>query len=262
MKKIITAILLFFIINTTASAVEFDSSIDASIRKDYNVEENDLPPLPSGITASENPITSSASSVYKPTGKTYTLKHGTQINLSSQKNISDWQQKGYRISFAAKQGIVSKEGAVIPSGTIFKGIITDSHRPQITGNGGLIELKIDEIYYNGIMSKIETKVSLANSKKVFRGNIKGQRLYWKNFSKVMTPGKKVFSATQTCASVMAPIPVVNILSVVPLITGAAVYTVNLAAAPIIAVFTKGGSLSLPAGTNFNIKILNDTQIQG
>ncbi len=262
MKKIISILLLMLIFNMNSYAVDFDSSIDASIRKDFNVEENDLPPLPSSVpsSVSENKITSPSS--YNPTGKTYTLKHGTQINLSSQSSISDWQKKGHQISFAAKQGFTSKEGAIIPAGTIFKGTITDSHRPQLTGNGGLIELKIDEIYYNGIMSKIDTKVSLANSKKVFLGNIKGTRSYWKNFSKAMTPGRKVFSATQTCAAVMAPIPIVNIFSVIPLLGGAVVYTVNFVTAPVIAIFTKGGSISLPAGTVFQIKITKDTTIKG
>lgn len=263
MKKILTIFILFCIFNTTAFAVEFDSSIDASIRKDFNVETDELPALPSSVPT-ENPIKSQieTQSYYKPTGKIYTLKHGTKIKLTSKNNISDWMHKGNRVSFSANEGIVTKEGSIIPAGTIFKGTITDAHRPQITGNGGLVELKIDEIYYNGLMSKIETKVSLANSKKVFLGNIKGKRQYWKNFSKAMTPGKKVFSATQTCAAVMAPIPVVNILAIIPLTGGAVFYTLNLVTAPVVAIFTKGGSLSLPAGTQFQIKITDETKIKG
>ncbi len=261
MKKIITTFLLLCFVNLSAIALEFDSSIDEEIRKDYNVESYELPALPSSVpTASVE--TNVKTPAYNPAGKIYILKNDTKVTLVSKTAISDWQKKGQKVSFAAKQGIVTKEGAVIPAGTIFKGTVTNSHRPQLTGNGGLIELKIDEIYYNGLMSKIETKVSLANSKKVFFGNIKGKRSYWKNYSKAMTPGRKVFGATQTCAAVMSPIPVVNIFSVIPLLGGVVVYTVNFAVAPVIAIFTKGGSLLLPAGTDFEIKITGDTEIKG
>ena len=82
---------------------------------------------------------------YNVTGKTYTVKGGTKIILASKSSIADWQKTGSKVSFVAQQGITTKEGALGPAGTVFKGTITDSHRPQITGNGGLVELKIDEI---------------------------------------------------------------------------------------------------------------------
>ena len=263
MKKFLTILLIFCTINSMAIAVEFDASIDESIRKDFNVETNELPDLPNAVPTT-NPVKTeiSTQTKYSPTGKIYTLKHGTKINLISKNKISDWMHKGSQVSFSSNGNIYTKEGIIIPSGTVFKGTITDSHRPQITGNGGLVELKIDEIYFNGIMSKIDTKVSMANSKKIFLSNIKGKRSYWKNFSKVMTPGKKVFSATHTCAMAMMPIPIVNLLSVIPLAGGAVVYTLNLVTAPVITIFTKGGSLSLPAGTQFQIKITNEVKIKG
>ena len=263
MKKFLTIFLILGIINLTAVAVEFDSSIDASIRKDFNVETNELPALPNAVPTT-NPVKTeiSTQNKYNYTGKIYTLKRGTKINLTSTNKISDWMHKGSQVTFSSNGNIYTKEGTLIPSGTIFKGIVTDSHRPQITGNGGLVELKIDEIYFNGIMSKIDTKVSMANSKRIFLSNIKGKRSYWKNFSKVMTPGKKVFSATHTCAMAMMPIPVVNLFSIIPLAGGGIVYTLNLVTAPIITIFTKGGSLSLPAGTQFQIKITDEVKIKG
>ena len=78
----------------------------------------------------------------------------------------------------------------------------------------------------------------------------------------MTPGRKVFRATQTCASVMAPLPVINVLSIIPLTGGAVVYTLNLVTAPVIAIFTKGGNIALPAGTEFQIKLTENSQIRG
>ena len=259
MKRIVCIFLLVCFFNSSAFAVEFDSSIDEQIRKTYNIEESTLPPLPT--SEADTPVQIQTTK-YNPIGSSFTIVRGTKINLQLTKAIYDRTAKGSKISFIASQGLVTKEGQIIPAGTIFKGTVTDSHPAQMTGNGGLIELKIDEIYFNGIMSKIDTKVSLANSKKVFLGNIKGKRSYWSNFSKVMTPGKKVFRATQTCASVMSAIPVVNILSFVPLLGGAVVYTVNFAAAPFITIFTKGKSLTLPAGSIFQIKITKDSVIRG
>ena len=260
MKKIISTFLLLLILaSNLVLAAEFDSSIDSDIRKKYDVENSGLPALPSTVPTAVSELPKSS---YNATGKTYLIKSGTKVILNSKSQISDWSKVGSKISFIAQNGFTSKEGAIIPAGTLFKGTIMNTHRPQMTGNGGLVELKIDEIYYNGVLSNIETKVSMVNSKKVYRSDIKGERRYWKNFSKVMTPGKKTFEATRTCASVMAPIPVVNILSIVPLLGGSVVYVANLVAAPVITIFTKGGSVSLPAGTQFQIKFSGNTEIRG
>lgn len=196
------------------------------------------------------------------TGKTYELKGGTKVTLSSQRAITDYTPAGTKVSFVSQNNIYTKEGNTIGAGTIFKGTITDSHPPQITGNGGLIELRIDEIYYNGVMSPITTTISMANSKKVFFSDIKGQRKYWKNTAKATTPGQKVFRATKSVSSSMSLIPIVNILSFVPITFGSVLYVINAGVAPIIAIFSKGGNVSLPAGTKFEIKIKGNTEIRG
>ena len=240
-------------------AVEFDSSVDENIRKDYDVEN--LPALPkaSPTSSKDSP---DVKRVYNTTGKVHVLKRGTRIVLVSKSTIADWSQRGAKVSFALEQGITASDGTIIPAGTIVKGTVTDSHRPQLSGNGGLVELKIDEIYFNGVMSKIETKLASANSRRVFLGNIKGERRYWRNFSKAMTPGRNVFGAMQTCASVMMPIPVVNIFSIIPLTGGAIVYSANAVVAPVISLFTLGGSLSIPAGSIFEIKMTKNCEIRG
>jgi hypothetical protein len=263
MNKIVATFLLLSFLMSPVYAASFDTSIDDNIRKSYNVEPSNcdddiLPKLPSTVpTMYEEPEIKA-----QPTGKTYTLKSGTKIKLILQKNISDKMVKGSKIPFTCENGFVTKEGAIVPAGTKFRGTITDSHTPQLTGNGGLIEIQIDEIYFNGVQSKIETKLSKANDKKIFLGNIKGQRSYWKNFAKATKPGRTVFSATKTAASAMLIIPFVNILSVIPYTAGAIVYTANVAVAPVIAVFTKGKSISLPSGTEFEIKLTENCQIKG
>ena len=261
MKKLITLLLLFNFTFMQVYAVEFDTSIDTEIRKNYNVQaqESVLPELPDTVPTAVSDYPAPAAN---PTGKTYTIKKGTKIPLVSKQVISDRMPRGSSVSFYCPNGFLTKEGAIIPAGTIFKGKITDSHPPQITGNGGLIELTIDEIYYNGVMSKINTKISLANSKKIFFSNIKGKRLYWKNFAKVTKPGRSFFGATQTAANAMSNIPIINLFSFVPLVGGAVFYTVNFTFAPVIAIFTKGGSIKLPAGSEFEIKVREESLIKG
>lgn len=259
MKKFLVLLLILCFINMPVFALEFDDTIDANIRKDYNVEEYELPALPSSVPTA---VVEPPSVKYNPTGKIYTIKSGTKINISSKSTITDRMGKGHRITFYANEGFTTKEGDIVPAGTLLKGVITNSHTPQMTGNGGLVELKIDEIYYNGLASKIETKVSLANSKKVYLGNIKGKRSYWKNYSKAMQPGRKAFKATKSCSSELGSIPIINLISPIPILCGTVIYTLNFVAAPVIAIFTKGGSLALPAGTKFQVKVTDDAKING
>ena len=243
--------------------VDFDDSIDTGIRKDYKVENDELPPLPSYVpTAQEEYAPAPALPKYTPTGKKYILKSGTKVSLTLVNSISDASPRGTAVKFSSLKNITTKDGTTIPAGTIFKGRITNSHKPQLSGNGGLIELCIDEIYFNGIKSNIETKVSLAKSKKIYFNNIKGKRCYWHNCAKALKPGKKVFNATHEAARAMYPVPIVNILSIVPLACGTAVYTVNFVLSPVIAIFTKGGRISLPKGSKFEIKIVSDNEING
>ena len=260
MKNFLTVLLLFCFVLQPVLAAEFDASIDSDIRKQYNVDE--LPALPK---AAPSPVKTTIPKEIKNdtvTGKTYTLKSRTKIALVSKSDISNWNSQGTKVSFLSQNAIATKEGVVIPSGTLFKAVITDSHLPQMTGNGGLIELKVNEIYYNGIMSVIDSKLSEANSKIIFKNDIKGKRKYWQNCSKAMTPGRKTFNAMRNAGRDMASIPVLNILSIVPFALGGAAWLVNASIAPVASVFMKGGSINLPAGTVFIITVLGDNKIQG
>lgn len=264
MKKILTVFLLMSFLSQATYSVGFDTSVDETIRKNYNVETNDLPALPSVVpTANEVEPSAQVSQVkYNPTGKTYILKNGTKVNLSLNKSVSSWTSVGSVISFTSQNGIVATDGTIIPAGTVFKGKITDSHPPQITGNGGLIEFTIDEIYFNGVKSFIKTKVCMINSKRVMFSEIKGKRSYWKNFAKDMKPGVKVFNATKDFAKDLSSIPIVNLISVVSILGGSVFYVGNAMVAPVVSVFQKGGNITLPAGTHFQIKITENSEIRG
>lgn len=263
MKKFVSTFLLFCLFSASVSAVEFDTSIDDSIRQNYNVEKNpNLPELPKSIPTAIETVAIPETAKYTPTGKLHVIKSGTKVKLVSTKSITDWSPKGSVVSFKSTTGFVAKDGTIIPSGTIFKGKVTDSHPPQITGNGGLIELSVDEIYFNGVKSFIDTNISLANSKKVFFSDIKGKRSYWKNFAKNMNPGKKVFIATKDFAKDISGIPIVNILSIVSIAGGSVFYLGNVIVAPVVSVFQKGKNIALPAGTEFQIKFDGSSEIHG
>lgn len=264
MKRVLILLLLICFTLDTTFAAEFDASIDADIRKQYNVEE--LPALPKALP-SKSPVKSSVNpprEIKTPnfTGKVYTIKSGTKITLVSKSEVAHWTSSGSKISFYSQNPITTKEGAVIPAGTLFKAVILDSHSPQITGNGGLIKLKISEIYYNNVMSSINTKISEANSKKIIKNKLKGKHKYWQNCSKAMTPGKKTFKIMQKAAKTLTPYPIINILSLVPFSIGGAVYLVNASIAPVASVFMKGGALRIPSGTVFIITVLGNNKING
>lgn len=271
MRKILILTFLFFLIVQNSWGEDFDSSVDTEIRKKYNVET--LPPLPK-VTPSKSEIPTNNTSAqskkfqiqdvkkYNIIGKTYTIKSGTKVKLISREKVSNWNSAGTKISFISQNSITTKEGAVIPAGTIFKATVLNSHGPQITGNGGLIKLKVSEIYFNGLMSNIDTKLMEVNLKKIYNSNIKGERKYLKNCAKAMTPGKKTFKVMKKAAKKMAPIPLINILALVPYTIGTVVYVVNIPIAPIASVFMKGGYIQFPADTTFLIKTTGNNQIRG
>ncbi len=263
MKKLIATFLLLSFYLSAVNAADFDTSIDDTIRTNYNVEKNaDLPALPSSVPTAVETVAIPETPIYNPTGKVYSVKSGTKVKLVSTKSISAWTPKGSVVSFKLTTGFVTKEGMIVPAGTIFKGTVTDSHPPQMTGNGGLIEVTINEIYFNGVKSLIDTTLSQANSKKVFWGDIKGKRMYWANFARNMNPGKKVFLATKDFAKDISSIPIVNLLSIVSIAGGSIFYVGNAVVAPVVSVFQTGGNITLPAGTEFQIKIDGNTQIRG
>ena len=272
MKSFLTILLFLFLTPCLGNAKQYDDAVDAHIRKKYNAE---LPPLPdSAPSKTDIPHNSPAAPNYKhpktlqpladynPSGKTYTLKNGTKLILISQNKASNWNAEGSKVQFLLQNPVSLNEGAVIPSGAVLKGTVVNSHAPQITGNGGLLKLKINEIYYNGLMSAIDADLTKVNSKKVFFNNIKGKRRYLQNCKKAMTPGKKTYKTMKKAARALSPIPVINILSIIPYTIGAAAYIINLPIAPLASVFMKGGAVSIPAGTAFYAEVSGTVQIRG
>lgn len=280
LQKFILIILAILTVNLPAMALELDLSVDEEIKKKYNTSklENDvLPALPKIETTTKKiqtntstqqttqppktlPTITTTPPTITPVDKSNAIKISswTKFQVKSNQLISDWSKEGSTISFTSTSPVYKK--VTIPTGTIFYGTVTDSHRPQITGNGGLIVLKITSMKYNGKTFPIEAKITKANSKKIFFNNIKGKRQYWKGVANQVDKGEAFYKKTRQASNKLADNPIGWIISPVPTIVGIAGYAVTTATSPVFAIFYKGGNISIPAGSPFEIKLLEPAYI--
>lgn len=282
-KKIILSILTMLISTLPVLALNFDVSVDEEIKKKYNtnkIEQDVLPPLPKVDTTTNKPIQTptqtqtTTTSIPKNT-PTYTTSvptitkadkkdairiiRWTKFQVKSNQVISDWLREGNTVSFTSTAPVY-KRNITIPAGTIFKGVIVDSHRPQITGNGGLVVLKVTSMNYNGKTIPLNAKITKANTKKIFFNNIKGKRQYWANVGKQIDKGENFYKKTRQTSSKLADNPIGWIISPIPTLFGIVCYTATTATSPLLAIFSKGGNISIPAGSSFEIKLLSEAYI--
>lgn len=255
---------------------DIDTSVDDDIRKKYNtkkIEDDLLPPLPDNLKQNKKLKSNedfSAQTTTKTTlkevkkipttqGQQITLKKGTKFTVRLTSAISDKMSVGAKIYFKLTKPIKTKY-FLLPENTKFVGIVVDSHSPQLSGNGGLLVIKVDNVIINGKTQEINAKVTKVNYKKIFFNNIKGKRAYWKNVVKSTQPGKRFYDKMWAKTKQLANDNVTVILSPFTLITGVVVIGVNVIGSPIFAMFSKGGSLSIPANSPFELKLLEDTTI--
>lgn len=278
-KKLLIIITAILISGLPVFSLELDLSVDEEIKKKYNTTqlENDvLPNLPQIDSSSKTSTPASSSPTTPPkTLPVYTsqppvitkidkkdaikISRWTKFQVKSNQLISDWAHKGAVVKFTSTSPVYKKK-ITIPSGTVFQAVIEDVHRPQITGNGGLLVLRVTNMSYNGKSIPINAKITKANSKKIFLNNIKGKRQYWKNVAKQIDKGENFYKKTRNTSSKLADNPIGLIISPIPTIVGIAGYAVNTASSPVIAIFSKGGNLSIPAGSSFEIKLLEPAYV--
>lgn len=284
----IICFLLFTLIYSPVFALEFDTSLDDEIRKNYDptkIEKDmELPALPKIIneksvqTINNNTKTNKTStanlkpiSQIKPQtkplmqsislsqGSYATLKHGTVFRVKSLNNISDSSPRGYQVAFISKYP-VSTTYYTIPVGSILKGEIIKSHRPQLSGNGGLIVVRINSLIINNEIHPIEAFVSEANNKNIFFNNIKGKRKYISSVFKSTKPGchffKKMISVTESLAKDGSSI----ILTPFSIGAGAIALSGNIFVSPVLGLFYKGDSIHIKEGSEFKIKLAQDVFI--
>lgn len=276
--KILLSIITMQLVVNTALALELDMSVDEEIRKKYDsskLENTVLPPLPkidnsqNKTTPINNTTTQQITSIPKVT-PTYTTEVRPQITPADKKaaikifrwttfetksnqKINNWLSVGSSVSFTTTAPVY-KKNITIPTGTIFKGTITDVHKPQATGNGGLVVIKITSMTFNGKTYPVNAKITKANAKNIYLNNIKGQRQYWANAGKQVDKGEAFYQRARKTSTKLANNPIGIIISPIPTIVGVAGYTVNTAISPITSIFAKGGNVYIPTGSSFEIRL--------
>lgn len=277
-------------------AAEFDMSIDDSIRKNYNPSKIDddsaLPALPkirmdeinsqtsqsvneakvsntlkskqiSNNSQSKHINLNNSTQEFQQSASTEAyyavIKKGKHFRVRCLSNVSDTFKKGTRINFVSKYP-VSSTCYTIPAGTIFKGTVINAHRPQFTGNGGLIIINIDSIVLNGNVHPISAYVTKANSKHIFRNTIKGKRRYIHSMLTSSKPGCHYFGKMMRLTANLATDGSSIFVSPFSFLVGCFALAGNVLVSPVLAVFHKGDSLQIPAGSSFEIKLSQDVYI--
>ena len=201
--------------------------------------------------------------VKKPVNRAYgdmiKINKGKKFKVVNTAALSDTLRKGTVINFVSTQTETNKY-ITIPKGTYFKGIVEDSHAPNLTGNGGLLVIKVNKIVYNGRTYNIDAKITIANKKHIFFNNIKGKHQYWKNAKKSTAKGKKVYDRMWAKTKKYFRPGIEIIISPIAFVTGTVVYAANIAVSPVLAIFSKGGKLTIPQNSAFEIKMLDDAVI--
>ena len=285
-KKYFCLITVLLLLLSPVSALELDTSVDDEIRRTYDPSklEQTLPELPktapSQTTApakSQVPQTPPKTLPVTPDAKpqigvkkfqndykydkstAIRIKKGTKFRVKSNSVISDYLREGAKVSFTSIKPVTQRYITVM-EGTKFTAVVEDSHQPQMSGNGGLVVLMVDSITVNGQTRSVHGKITKANMKKIFFNNMKGKRSYWKGVAKQIDKGENFYKKTRRTSSKLANNPVGVIVSPIPTITGMVVYAVNFVGSPLLALFSKGGRISIPAGSEFEIKLLEDVYL--
>ena len=291
-KKIFSLFVATLLFSSHCFAFELDTSVDEEIRKNYNPSalEQNLPALPKTApsqsattkttvttTNKTTPVVPKTQPVSQPSkpqlvikkmdndykfdkSTAIRIKKGTKFRVKSNCVISDYQREGTRVSFTSIKPVTQRY-ITINEGTRFNAVVEDSHLPQFTGNGGLIALMVDGIVVNGSTKSVHAKITKANMKKVFLNNIKGKRGYIKGVSRQVDKGENFYKKTRRTSTKLADNPVGLIISPIPTVFGAVVYAVNLVGSPVFAIWAKGSRISIPAGSEFEIKLLEDVYLQ-
>lgn len=291
-KKIFSLFVATLLLSSHCFAFELDTSVDEEIRKNYNPSalEQNLPALPktapsqsattkttATTTNKTTPVVPKTQPVSQPSkpqlvikkmdndykfdkSTAIRIKKGTKFRVKSNCVISDYQREGTRVSFTSIKPVTQRY-ITINEGTRFNAVVEDSHLPQFTGNGGLIVLMVDGVVVNGSTKSVHAKITKANMKKVFLNNIKGKRGYIKGVSRQVDKGENFYKKTRRTSTKLADNPVGLIISPIPTVFGAVVYAVNLVGSPVFAIWAKGSRISIPAGSEFEIKLLEDVYLQ-
>lgn len=210
-------------------------------------------------TQSSKPNKVITSQIENDNNKSIKLNKGKTFDVKLLNTISSKSKIGTNISFASVKPQTFKY-VTIPVGTMFYGKITNAHSAQLTGNGGLIEIKVNSFKYKNKIYSIDAKVTLADDKHIFFNNIKGKRMYLKNMYKKTNYGRKTVKRTFRSSVRLTKDPYTLILSPFPICFGLVAYSVNAVLSPFLAIFTRGSDITIQKNARFKIKMLDDAYI--
>ena len=278
LRIVIITLLVTIFCAEHAFCFDLDMTVDDDIRKNYNsskliqdtnLPEEELPELPSKLKnesldkgdKSYTKVKTSlpkAPQTYIPQGN-IKISKGTKFNVISTSNISDWQKSGTTVKFKTKNVINGKK-YTIPASTVFSGEIIESHQPQISCNGGLVVIRIHSMNYKGQTVPVNAYITRADDKMIFLNNIKGERTYLKTMWKKGSWGRSLFNKMVSLTVKLGSEGSTFILSPFPFLYGTICLGANTLVSPVTAFFSKGKHISIPSGSPFRIKLLDDTYI--
>ena len=114
--------------------------------------------------------------------------------------------------------------------------------------------------YKGQTVPIQAYVTRANGQKIFLNNIKGDRTFLKTMWKKGDWGRTLFNKMLNLTVNLSGDGATVAISPFPIVYGTICIGINTITSPICAFFSKGGHVSIPASSQFKIKLLEDTFI--
>lgn len=276
LRIVIITLVLLISCSGHAFSFDLDMTVEDDIRKNYNSSKlvkdtntddlEELPALPDKLKNSSNTKTPQVPKNSYTQTPTINLKQGnvkiskgTSFNVISTSTISDWQSSGTTVKFKTNQ-MINKKHYTIPKGTIFTGEIIESHQPQISCNGGLVVIRIQSMNYKGETVPVNAYVTKANGKMIFLNDIKGERKYLKTLWKKGAWGRSFFNRMLALTVNLGKDSATLVLTPFPFLYGTLCFGANAIISPITAFFEKGGHVSIPSGSAFKIKLLDDAYI--
>ena len=271
-------LILLCLLCAPVSAYNLDTSVNSEIEQKYDANKlnkdmkvnqnngvkqisNKKPPKSTPVFDNSSPTITKISNTVSNTAASKTgtkIPSGTKFTVKSNASISSWSGINSLLTFTSTEPVY--KNMIIPAGTQFRGVISASHGGQITGNGGLIKIKITSMTLNGKTIAVEGKITKANSKNIFFNNIKGARQYLQGVDNKITQGVNFYKKARNLSSKMSSNPVGTVLSPIPTITGWLGSAVCTVTSPVTGLTQKGKNISIPSGSLYEIKLTQDVYI--
>lgn len=191
--------------------------------------------------------------------RTVLLPKGIQLRVINESKISDYLLEGQKIVFLTTQEFKTA-GLTVPKNTKLIARVEDSHKPQLSCNGGLVGVKFVAIDLNGRSQNIEGKIIKLKTDNVYFSNLKGEHTYMKNVCKKAKWGQKKFNQYSKTSHKLANEGPKVIIAPFPYLAGCALAAASTLSSPATALLAKGGHLTIPPKTVFTMKFCSDTRI--